>query len=80
MTGLIDCEMVTVRDPETGEQLQAVVIPDGMTVCLVDAETAERYAEWTECAAVRIEAREDGAGSFQVTTDLEWLTSEEGPQ
>jgi hypothetical protein len=67
---------------EAGETVQAYVIPDGYVACLVSAQDAERLREWQECAAVRIgPASEDGrVSAFEIAPDLEWLTSEEGPQ
>lgn len=67
---------------EQGQPVVAYVIPDGYCCCLISEEDAEALADWRECAAVRIEpVSEDGrVAAFEVARDLEWLTSEEGPQ
>jgi hypothetical protein len=64
---------------ESGETVRAYVIPDDYVVCLMPAEAAAKYADWTECAAIRIVV-EGQEADLQVTDDLEWLTGEEGPQ
>ncbi len=43
----------------------------------VPAEDAERYADWTECAAFRFHKVDDDTVEIQVTRDLEALTAPE---
>lgn len=72
---VLDVEVVSVRDPETDETFEAVVIPDGFVVCLMRREEAERFSGWTECAALRIEVDEDDTiASLEITDDEEWVT------
>lgn len=55
----VQAEVVRVRDENTGEILEAVVIPEGYIACLMAREDAARYAEWTEAKAVRIAVDDD---------------------
>jgi hypothetical protein len=67
-----------VTDPETGENFEALVPPEGYVLCLITKEMAEAHAEWRECAAVRIVPSDDGTlGEIEIAPSLDWLTDPE---
>ena len=78
MTEFEDVEVIKAHDPETGEQVEAVVVPAGYFLCLIRPETVERFKEWTEVKAVRIATSGDGTvAALEVSDDEDWLTDPE---
>lgn len=56
-----------------------ITLEPGELVFIVPADVAAEYAEWTECAAFKIERVGQEVARFRVAPDLESLTDPEGP-
>lgn len=52
-------------------------VPEDAVLCVVPKETAEKYADWTECAAFRVAREDERVATLEVTDDLEALTAPE---
>lgn len=77
MSDFVDVEIIQAHDPETGETVEAVVVPKGYYLCLLTPATAAKYKDWTEVKAIRIATEDDQIAALEVSDDEDWLTDPE---